>query len=165
MRFFVYFLLIISHLTAAGCSKSIVAPYSEKNETGAGNDIAERSVSGAGLDHYYEEWAGVSYREGGVGKDGIDCSAFVQNSYRTLRDINLPRTVSDQAKVGTRVKPSELKVMDLVFFKTGWFQEHVGIYRGDGQFVHVSTKQGVNVADLNDTYWHNHFWQARRVHK
>jgi cell wall-associated NlpC family hydrolase len=57
----------------------------------------------------------------------------------------------------------ELQTADLVFFKTGWKTRHVGIYIGEGQFLHASTSRGVMISSLDNPYWQRHYWTSRRV--
>ena len=65
--------------------------------------------------------------------------------------------------MGKRIRRSQLRAGDLVFFKTGWAKRHVGIYSGSGRFIHASTSKGVISSQLDSDYWRKHFWQARRV--
>lgn len=115
------------------------------------------------LDAHYEEWAGVPYRYGGNSKSGIDCSAFVRRTIAAVRDLRLPRTTWGQAQRGYAIERSELRVGDLVFFRTGPSKRHVGIYIGNGRFMHASSSRGVTISSLNNIYWRNHYWQARRL--
>lgn len=110
-------------------------------------------------------WRGTPYRLGGNSREGIDCSAFVQRTFAEKFAINLPRETKAQTTVGIKIKKSQLKPGDLLFFKTNWGGNnlHVGIYSGDHQFVHASTSQGVITSSLNNPYWKKHFYQARRL--
>ncbi len=69
----------------------------------------------------------------------------------------------EQRKLGFAVKKSQLKVGDLLFFKTGWSSRHVGIYIGNNEFMHASTSQGVMISSLDNSYWKQKYWQARRL--
>lgn len=111
----------------------------------------------------YADWKGVAYRLGGNTKRGIDCSAFVQRTFHDQFDIDLPRSTSEQQKIGQTVSRSKLRAGDLVLFKTGIYMRHVGIYIGNNQFVHASTSNGVIVSRLTDTYWTKRYYGARRV--
>lgn len=112
------------------------------------------------LYHQYQQWASTPYRLGGNSHSGIDCSAFVQQTYQTLFGIPMPRTTSQQILQGHPIKRSELKSGDLVFFRKG---SHVGIYLEDDKFLHVSTKVGVTISSMHNSYWSRYFWQAVRV--
>ncbi|BET27433.1 hypothetical protein RGQ30_29340 [Limnobacter thiooxidans] len=111
----------------------------------------------------YREWKGTPYQLGGNSKRGIDCSAFVQQTLSTRFGINVPRSTAAQVDVGTQVRQGEMQLGDLVFFRTGYNSRHVGIYMGNGQFLHASTRDGVVVGDLNQAYWRKAFWTVRRV--
>ncbi len=99
---------------------------------------------------------GVPYRWGGESeKTGFDCSGLMMVSYR-LNGLDLPRNSRAQFDAGTSVKKSNLRKGDLVFFATkgGTRVTHVGMYIGDGQFIHAPrTGQTVRVASLNSTYF------------
>ena len=74
------------------------------------------------------------------------------------------RTADDQMDQGTAVSRDELQVGDLVFFGSGSYANHVGMYIGDGNFVHASTPStGVRINSLNETYYTNRYIGARRI--
>ena len=111
---------------------------------------------------FYNEWKDVRYRLGGNSKKGIDCSAFTQRIFKEKFDMNIPRTTRTQVKVGKKIKKSELEMGDLVFFKTGRTDRHVGIYMGDGSFMHASIK-GVKFTKLDKPYYKRKYWTSRRI--
>jgi cell wall-associated NlpC family hydrolase len=111
----------------------------------------------------YEEWKGTPYRYGGSSKSGVDCSAFVQAVFQQASATTLPRTTLEQSKSGKRVDLDSARSGDLLFFKTGYKDRHVGIYLGDNRFMHASTSKGVIISRLNNPYWASAFWQVRRV--
>lgn len=117
------------------------------------------------LSEQQHQWAGTPYLIGGNTRRGIDCSAFVQKTFKDRFDVELPRTTVEQAKQGTKIKKTELQTGDLVFFRTGRGPNgyHVGIYVKDDQFLHASTKGGVIYSSLNSPYWKRTYWQARRL--
>ena len=119
----------------------------------------------ANLSEHQQEWQGTRYRIGGNSKSGVDCSGFMQITFRELFGIDLPRMTVDQAKEGTKISKSELRTGDLVFFNTGRGPngKHVGVYVKNGQFLHASTKGGVIYSDMDSPYWTKTFWQARRL--
>ena len=133
----------------------------ERFGTAAGRDIGGR-LAARGLD-----LRGVRYRWGGSSPSGFDCSGFV---YFLLREQfglrNLPRRASEQYyQMGTPVDKEDLVVGDLVFFttyKAG--PSHVGVYIGDGNFVHASSAGGkVRVNSLSEGYYKRRFVGARRI--
>lgn len=108
---------------------------------------------------------GAPYRWGGVNLRGIDCSAFVQKIYE-LFGISLPRTAYEQAQVGVQVAKNKLTLGDLVFFNTERRSlGHVGIYIGNGKFVHASSvgSRVVKIDGLDEPYYNKHFATARRL--
>ncbi len=111
---------------------------------------------------FYKDWKNVKYKYGGNSKKGIDCSAFTQRIYKKIFDINIPRTTKYQVKSGRAIKKSKLEMGDLVFFKTGKRDRHVGVYMGDGTFLHASIK-GVKFTKLNKAYYKRKYWTSRRI--
>ena len=94
---------------------------------------------------------------------GIDCSAYTQQVYGMV-GISLPRTADYQYEVGTPISRSELLPGDEVFFTTYTYgASHVGIYVGEGNFIHASSTYGVTISSLNDHYYSTHYIGARRM--
>lgn len=105
----------------------------------------------------HEEWQSTPYRLGGLSRAGIDCSGFVQLTYRDLFGLQLPRTTIQQATAGRQVSRAELQPGDLIFFRHG---QHVGIYLENHKFLHASTTRGVMISSLKNSYWARHYWRA-----
>lgn len=110
----------------------------------------------------HEAWHGTPYRIGGVNRSGIDCSGFVQVTFRDLFGMDLPRTTTQQLRVGQPIHRAQLQSGDLVFFRNG---RHVGIYLEDHKFLHASTTRGVMISSLKNTYWSRNYWQAVKVRR
>ena len=109
---------------------------------------------------------GVRYRWGGNSPDsGLDCSGFVRYVFQDTLGMALPRRAEEMSRVGEKVRMSELKPGDLVFFNTMRRTfSHVGIYIGDNKFVHSpSTGSTIRVDDLDSGYWEKRFTGARRL--
>jgi cell wall-associated NlpC family hydrolase len=109
---------------------------------------------------------GVRYKRGGTSPEtGFDCSGFVQHVFREGMGLILPRTSREISKEGLAVKKNELQPGDLVFFNTMRRTfSHVGIYLGEGQFIHSPRSGGkVRIEDMRDTYWAKRYEGARRV--
>jgi len=111
----------------------------------------------------FEKWKNTPYYYGGQTHKGIDCSAFVQSIYKEAFRITLPRSTKGQAKSGYETSRKDIKAGDIVLFKTGWNTKHSGIYLEKGNFMHVSTKLGIIISNLNNPYWRENYWQTRRV--
>jgi cell wall-associated NlpC family hydrolase len=111
---------------------------------------------------------GVKYRRGGNDADiGFDCSGFTRHVFEMSAGLVLPRRVDEQAKAPglIPVKRDELQPGDLVFFNTlKRTFSHVGIYVGDGKFIHSPRPGGeVRVEDMGFAYWKKRFTGARRA--
>ncbi|MGL4207554.1 MAG: NlpC/P60 family protein [Aeromonadaceae bacterium] len=111
----------------------------------------------------YDEWQGVPYRPGGQSKRGVDCSGFVQLTFRERFGLELPRDTRSQSNVGAPISSRGLQPGDLLFFKTGRRSQHVGIFIQDGRFLHASTSKGVIISDMENPYWQRTYWQSRRL--
>jgi len=111
----------------------------------------------------YRLWKGAPYQYGGTSLNGVDCSAFVQNTYMSKLGHRIPRTTRTQIKLGAKVSKSQLKVGDIVFFKTGKTSLNNGIYIGKSQFVHASTSKGVTISNLNNVYWKKTYLTSKRI--
>lgn len=109
---------------------------------------------------------GVPYRRGGTNATtGFDCSGFVLAVYEKTVGMILPRKADQQAASTQVIDKKELQPGDLVFFNTMRHAfSHVGIYVGDGKFIH-SPRSGseVRVEDMQQSYWQRRFDGARRV--
>ncbi len=133
-----------------------VWPTVQVGDPGAVNGVLMRAL---GL-------VGTPYRYGGNTPDaGFDCSGLVSYVYRDMLDLRLPRTSGELAQVqGPRIAQDRLAPADLVFFGTRGSVSHVGIYVGEGRFVHAPSTGGtVRLDYLDGPYWRDHYTGARRV--
>lgn len=131
--------------------------------SGSAAPLSDGDGAREALYRQYREWKGVRYLNGGMSKKGVDCSGFVVLTFRDRFGVALPRSTREQAKRGRKVRQKSLTPGDLVFFKTGFFSRHVGIYVGQRTFLHVSVKKGVSMSSLDNSYWSRRYWQSRRV--
>jgi probable lipoprotein NlpC len=115
------------------------------------------------LNQQYKDWRYVRHSMGGISKNGIDCSGLVYKTYRTKFGFDMPRSTDYQSEVGRSIKQSQLKAGDMVFFKTGLFSRHVGMYIDKGNFLHVSSSKGVMISSLENPYWTSAYWKAQRI--
>lgn len=118
---------------------------------------------------YAKKFEGVRYKWGGTTESGMDCSGLVFESFRE-HDIILPRISRDMAKKGDKIQLKKVQKGDLLFFKTGNRRNtinHVGlivdIRDNDIKFIHATSRKGVIISGLNQTYWLKAFYEARRI--
>lgn len=111
-------------------------------------------------------YVGLPYVWGGTTPSGFDCSGFVHYVLTQVLGQNFTRALEVQAVSGQHVDPANLTPGDLVFFQNTytWGLSHVGIYIGDGQFVHAgSERTGVTISNMWDDYWGSRYYTARKV--
>ena len=138
---------------------------SVKNNNNATVDTTVAYTAGQALADYAMDFLGTTYVYGGAAPGGFDCSGFMyyifnQNGYA------ITRTASSQWYDGTYVEKADLQVGDLVFFSSDYSSEieHVGMYIGNGQFIHASSGGGcVKLNNLSDYYYENNYYGAMRV--
>ncbi|MBJ6980009.1 C40 family peptidase [Luteimonas sp. MC1895] len=157
-------------LLAAGCGRDDVRPAPPRSEPvgqrdwpqvtpvnpASANSVLMRAIS----------LVGTPYRYGGnTPEGGFDCSGLVNYVYRDMLDLRLPRTSRDLAAwQGPRIEPQQLATADLVFFGSGGSVTHVGIYVGEGRFVHAPSTGGtVRLDHLDGPYWRRNYSGSKRV--
>lgn len=115
--------------------------------------------------HTAQSLLGVPYRAGGETPAGFDCTGFVRYVFREAEGLLLPRRSIEQVQFGDPVSPIEMRAGDLVFFRIERQRSlHVGIYTGEGRFIHAPSTHGyVNTQSLGIEYWRTRFLGARRV--
>lgn len=116
---------------------------------------------------YAKFFKGGKYVWGGTTPKGFDCSGYVQYLYKK-HGVNLPRTAWSQSKKGIDIDKNHLKKGDLLFFltdkKRGIPVTHVGIYLGNGEFIHAaSKKKGIIISPIHHGYYSKKFVSAKRV--
>jgi cell wall-associated NlpC family hydrolase len=127
----------------------------------AGGILARTSKLAQQLTRSALRFLGTPYVFGGTSSSGFDCSAYVQHVYAMV-GISLPRTADAQYDFG-RPAVGGPRAGDLVFFETYTYGvSHVGIYLGNGEFVHASS-HGVMVSKLSESYWASRYLGAKRV--
>lgn len=147
-----------------GCTGKTTVIYIPHGEsTKPVSQLEENEDITEALKEHYISWQGTRYTYGGLSHNGVDCSGFTLLTYKDLFAQDLPRTVKEQVKEGVRISQASLQPGDLVFFKTGLFQKHVGIYLEDDLFIHASSSKGVTISSLQNLYWQKRFWQAQRL--
>lgn len=172
--------LVIPVLTLGGCSKkqcippkpAVIAAKSEKQPDRQKGSPAKKKVPSKllttgedrilkELDALFRKWKGTPYKYSGKSRSGIDCSGFTQIVYRDVFSRKLPRMVRDQIKTGRKIKKSQLRPGDLIFFRTGKKTKHVGVYTHSDNFIHASSQQGVSTSSLSNSYWQDRYLLSR----
>lgn len=115
------------------------------------------------LYQYIDGWVGVKYKYGGTTKDGVDCSGFVQQVFKSTFNKQLERTATAMVNQCKIVDKRELIEGDLVFFDISGKNSHVGIYLCNNYFIHASTSKGVVLSDLRMDYYVKNWGRGGRV--
>lgn len=146
-------LLIAALAGCAGSPQRAEAPAARASDETARNAVA-----------FAREMIGKPYRYAGDTPAGFDCSGLVRYSY-SRAGIGMPRATPAQRKSTKLISVRSLRPGDLLFFdQEGKKASHVGIYLGDGRFVHAPSTGGrVRTDSLGAEYWKKHFVEARRV--
>lgn len=135
-------------------------PDTEEETTpeAAPSDLAAAIIATA------KKYIGTPYKWAGTTPKGFDCSGFVQYAFKA-HGISLPHNSRSMYSHGTAVAKSDLQPGDLVFFygTNKNVINHVGIYIGNGEFIHSSSSYGVVITELDSTYYLNHYYGAKRV--
>lgn len=157
---------VIIHANEANSIKTAHAssyPTNDEPNAKPSNNLALNIVD------YAKQFEGVRYKYGGTTKKGMDCSGLVYTSFKAY-DIDLPRISRNMAKEGESVSLEQVKVGDLLFFKTNGKHNaisHVGMVvtalPGNIEFIHASTSLGVIISSLAERYWYFSFVEARRI--
>ncbi|MBU2946321.1 C40 family peptidase [Zobellia uliginosa] len=118
-----------------------------------------------------DDWMDTPYLWGGTTKNGVDCSAYVQDIYQKVYGFELPRTSIEQFNYDIKAHFSGQKFLqqgDLLFFRLrdeDRVVSHVGIYLQNGKFTGSNSPKGVQIADLNSKYWQDRFVSGARLLK
>lgn len=149
------------------CDAYVSREYVDTTPTSGGSSGGSTS-SGSGtatdIANFAMSFVGYSYVWGGMSPStGFDCSGLMYYVL-TQYGYSMNRVANDQMTQGTAVSRDNLQVGDLVFFGYGSYANHVGMYIGNGNFVHASTPStGVRVNSLNETYYNTRYIGARRI--
>lgn len=175
IRIIVFFYLIIFiPLIYTSCkSKKIITDASKSKSLSSGSlkeryssllNVKEKDLDNEKLYSFIDSWIGVPYKNGGMDKKGVDCSAFTILLTNEIYNKPLPRTARSMAEDVKRKFEKDLKEGDLVFFDfDGQKFSHVGIYLQNNKFVHASTSKGVIISDLKDPWYYKYFSRAGSV--
>lgn len=123
--------------------------------------VSARDLKNKTLYSFIDKWLGSPHRLGGTKPSGIDCSGFVGVLYREVYGKDLPRSSRDMGEQVKRKYERQLREGDLVFFSfSGKKIDHVGVYLHNNKFVHVSTRRGVIISDIKDSWYYKYFVRA-----
>ena len=156
-------IILLATLLAAGCaSKPSLQPNTPTAQKAPLKNQTTKQGQHKGLD-IASGMLGVPYHYGGASPRGFDCSGLVYYAYRKA-GISVPRTTSAQFHSAHPVNRSRLQPGDLLFFRlTSRPVSHVGIYAGEGRFIHAPSRgKQVSYASLNNPYWQKHIVAAGR---
>ena len=166
-------LIILSCFYASCKSKKIITDGSKANIISSGSikeryasllNVKEKDLDNEKLYSFIDKWIGVPYKNGGMDKKGLDCSAFTILLTKEIYNKPLPRTARLMAEDVKRKYEKDLKEGDLVFFDfDGQKFSHVGVYLQNNKFVHASTSKGVIISDLKDPWYYKYFSRAGSV--
>jgi len=142
-------------LAFSGCASAPVTPTSTAKATAADRGDAAAALAA--------KMVGKPYKYGGASPAGFDCSGLVSYSFKQA-GVALPHNTTQQRAASRLVKVAELRRGDLLFFdQEGKKHGHVGIYLGEGRFVHApSSGKSVRNDALSNPYWKKHLTEARR---
>lgn len=111
-----------------------------------------------------KEYLGIPYRSGGTSFNGMDCSGFARTVYSNLFGIELPHNSAAQFSFPKleKIDEDELQTGDLVFFSRKKRINHVGVYLGEGNFIHASSSKGIVISSMDDKYWKSRMVGTKR---
>lgn len=136
----------------------------EEVDVDNGDKVSRGTVrKGTEVVNYAYKFLGKPYVYGAAGPNAFDCSGLTQYVYNKF-GVGLSRTTYTQVNEGIKVSKNDLRAGDLVFFNTGGSISHVGIYVGNGEFIHAPrTGKPVMISSLSDGYYSQRYATARRI--
>lgn len=170
---FLYLFIFLPLIYTSCKSKKIITDTSKSTSKSSRNikeryssllNVKEKDIDNEKLYHFIDTWIGVPYKNGGMDKKGVDCSAFTSLLTKEIYNKQLPRTARLMAEYVKRKFEKDLKEGDLVFFDfNGQKFSHVGVYLQNNKFVHASTSKGVIISDLKDQWYYKYFSRAGSI--
>ena len=174
-------LVAVSQLLITSCSKQFLPDKSFQNIennadkkklhnfmfAGIEKEINTRNTSADEIIKTAQEYLGVPHCMGGTTMKCMDCSGLLFTVF-AIYGISLPHNSEEQARYGIIIAGmNELKKGDLLFFiksyKTNFFITHSGIYIGNNEFIHTSSRNGVTITSINDPWWKERFIFGTRI--
>jgi cell wall-associated NlpC family hydrolase len=154
----------LAALLIAGCASAPKQPE-DGPPTGAWPDTTADMLNPVRAQVVFTalQMVGVPYRWGGQGPEGFDCSGLVLYSYNNA-GLTMPRTSREQFRATTPIRLDQITPGDLVFFNTSEDASHVGIYVGEGRFVHApASNRTVRLERLDNSYYRQRFLRGGRL--
>jgi cell wall-associated NlpC family hydrolase len=160
---FIFFLILVIFIGCAAQPRYTSQPV-ERKKYHPPEETRETNIDQTKMSQIIDSFLGTPYKEGGSNKWGMDCSGFVMEVYRQYAGFKLPHSSEKLFKLVKKVDKEKLGYGDLVFFTEDRFSpSHVGIYIGEGKFVHSTKRYGVIVTSLDEEYYRKTYIGARRV--
>lgn len=162
---YIYSKLVSDEKTVKETSRASTSDRTTSQEDQNTVQTSNKSVTGAEIVEYAKQFLGYKYVSGGNGPNSFDCSGFTKYVYGHF-GYSLDRTTGDQAKNGVKVEKSDLQEGDLLIFLNDSKSSigHVGIYIGDGRFIHAANpSRGVVTDSVSNSYYQPRYVTARRI--
>ena len=155
---------LVSLLEKPYANSGVAANGSDNSFSGSANSGSNSgSSAGQQIATYAKQYVGYPYVYGGSTPSGFDCSGFVQYVYKQ-NGYSINRTATAQLADGTWVSYDDMQPGDIVYFGYGSTASHVGIYIGNGQFVHAqNSRTGVVISSLSESWYANRYLCAHRI--
>lgn len=148
---------------AANSSKSKKTSAKTKTPNRGGSGLSKAPAGSRKIISHAYKYLGRPYIWGASGPGAFDCSGFTSYVYRVF-GVSLPHNAASQFGHGQAVRKGNLSSGDLVFFNTSGGISHVGLYIGNGRFIHAAnSRTGVIVSSLSEGYYLKRFVGARRI--
>lgn len=167
LRYIILLALIFMPLMGFAQKSGVKKQLKKYKKAGVEKPVSSHKVQPDAVITTAKSFLGTKHKMGGTSQAGLDCSGLIMVSF-SKHGIKLPRVSSDQGRYGKQITSiSRLRKGDLVFFHMNWNRKrlvnHVGIYIGKGQFIHVSSSKGCMVSSIQSKVWQSGFLFGTRV--
>ena len=143
-------------------NRGTAAPVESSSSSGSSSSASSSSI-GRRIADYALQYVGYPYVYGGEDPSGFDCSGFMQYVFANF-GYSINRTATAQLQNGYYVERDNLKPGDIIYFGSGSVASHVGLYIGDGKFVHAqSSATGVVISSLSENWYASRYLCAHRI--
>ena len=157
-----FLLFLVSLLVLSSCRVHKANHVKSKTKS---NQLQDLPIN-KDLKKEIDRWLGTPYKYGGNDNKGVDCSGFVNAIYQSVYNLTLPRSSKEMYSKCLKIKTTDLKEGDLVFFDyNGKGISHVGIYLKDDKYAHASSSKGVVISSLSNDYTRKYYVGGGRFKK